>query len=155
MRFIRSLPIAFLLEQLHAQTLHDKTCSRLLVRAGLWAHLFDGVACSCEACAGVRIRDEYAPWPGSLTPCSALSLLDGCLGTCTSVSTLPRCRTRTPREATRRPASSVNTSWMQDPNPYCSANVPSMPSANSEFPTLALHKQSTCGLSYSSPVIWK
>lgn len=73
------------------------------------AHLFCGAACSCEACAGVHHRDEHAPWPGSLTPCRIPTRWERCLGTHTSVSTLPRCRTRTPREATHWPASSVTT----------------------------------------------
>lgn len=98
------------------------------------AHLFCGAVCSCEACAGVRDHDERAPWPGSLTSCLTPALLDRCLGTCTSERTLPRCRTRTDREATHRPASSVQksacTSWMQDLNRYCSSTAASIPSAN-------------------------
>lgn len=122
---------------------------------GLRAHLFCGVACSCEACAGVRHRDEHAPWPRSLTSCPILALLDRCHGTCTSVSTLPRCRTRTPREATHRPAYSVNTSWMQNPNLYCSSTVSSIPSANSELPTVVLHQHTTCDLFYEPLVTWR
>ncbi len=75
----------------------------------LSAHLFCGVACSCEVCAGVQHCDEHAPWSGSLIPCWIPAVLDRCLGTCTSVRTLHRCRTRTPTEATHWPASSVNT----------------------------------------------
>lgn len=116
------------------------------------SYLFFGVACSCEACAGVRHRDEHAPWTGSLTSCPILTPLDRCLGTCTSVCTLPRCRTRTPRAATHWPASSVNTSWMQDPNLYCSSTVPSIPWDNCDLPTVALHKHSTCDLSYTEIV---
>lgn len=80
-------------------------------------HLSCGVACSCDACAGVPHRDQHAPWPGSLTSRPIHTLLDRRLGTRTSVRTLSRCRTRTPREATHRSASSLNTSWMQDPEP--------------------------------------
>lgn len=69
-------------------------------------HLFSGVPCSCEVCGGVPHCDEYAPWTGSLTSCLNLVLPARCHGTCTTWSTLHRCRTRTPRGATHRHASS-------------------------------------------------
>lgn len=39
---------------------------------------------------------------------------------------------------------------MQDPDPYCSSTVPSVPSSNSELPTVALRKHSACDLSYTT-----
>lgn len=121
-----------------AQVLHNNSvmCVSSLTRCGLRAHLSCGAACSCGERAGVRRCDENAPWPGSLTSCPVPALwLDRCLGTCTSVNTLPKCRARTHREATHWPASSLHkshTSWMLDRRLYhTSAPVPSMSSANS------------------------
>lgn len=128
-----------------AQVLHNNSvmCVSSLTRA----HLSCGAACSCGERAGVRRRDENAPWPGSLTSCPVPALwLDRCLGTCTSVNTLPKCRARTHREATHWPASSLHkshTSWMLDQRLYhISAPVPSMSS------------DSTCDLPYAPLVIW-
>ena len=164
--FRRSWPITALQrtsKDLAWQIMHPSMHNRLqLVRtvclqseksSELRTHLSCDVACSCDVCACVRHRDEHVPLPGFLTPCLILSLWDRCPGTCTSVNTLPRCRSRTPREATHWPASSFSTSCMQILNPYCSSSVSSIPTANTYFPYCGTPQ--TCDLSYTPLVIWK
>lgn len=116
-------------------------------------HLFSGVPCSCEVCAGVSHCDEHAPWTGSLTSCLNLALPARCHGTCTTWSTLHRCRTRTPRGATHRHASSCYGSRMLFPNSLLWFGYINHPL--SLLSTVALHRHSTCDLSYAPLLIWR
>lgn len=104
-------------------------------------HLFSGVPCSCEVCAGVPHCDEHAPWTGSLTSCLNLALPARCHDTCTTWSTLHRCRTRTPRGATHRHASSCYGSRMQFPDYLLWFGCINHPL--SLLSTVALHRHST------------
>ena len=146
----RSLPL-----HLKAQALHDNTvmsaCSRKS-KGVQRTHLFCCGACSCDMSAGVRHYDEHAPSPGSLAFCSVLALLDRCLGTCTSVNNLPRCRTRTHREAMQWHASSRHKSTV----PGCKTRTLNTAPLYHPYPQQIPYsgaQHSTCDLSYAPLVI--